>query len=236
MYHVKNIHDEYNFGDLTMYCSHCGSRMRLGNLSIRLDYSSADGEDHLEVDPNLFIRRNVVNPNETPINCICPFCKSTTTILTPTIIVDEIILLYNNGFHPIDTKFGPNPNDIQISGYAPEQFYISFESDELKVLERCWKGAMYVVTLKDSLSKNATLQTLATILGAKSINDALNFREVLLHKMDTSLRYLFIDNGALSFHNHFDIMLRDPYKIEDFKKAIQFLMEVYQIYKAEIVS
>ena len=227
MHRTKNIHDEYNFGDLTMYCNKCKTHVRIGNLNIHLSYSVPNGEDYFDVDPNLFIRRNYTNPNESPINYICPYCETIETILIPTEIADEIILLYKHEFHPIDMKYGSNNNDS-------EMYYISFESDEFKVLEKCWKSAKLIILMKNSA--NTDIQNLATIIGAKTIYDTLNFRSSILSKINDDMYYLFENDSVFSFHNNSDIILNKPYTIQDLKKAIEILCDIVKIYQSEIMS
>ena len=227
MHHIKNIHDEYNFGDLTMYCNKCKSHVRIGNLNIHLSYSVPNSEDYFDVDPNLFIRRNYTNPNESPINYICPYCETIETILIPTEIADEIILLYKHGFHPIDMKYGSNNNDSEMD-------YISFESDEFKVLEKCWKSVKRITLMKNSA--NTDIQNLAIIIGAKTIYDTLNFRTTILSKIKDDMYYLFENDSVFSFRNNSDIILNKPYTIQDLKKAIEILCDIVKIYQAEIMS
>ena len=227
MHHIKNIHDEYNFGDLTMYCNKCKSYARIGNLNIHLSYSVPNGEDYFDVDPNLFIRRNYTNPNESPINYICPYCETIETILIPTEIADEIILLYKHGFHPIDMKYGSNNNDS-------EMYYISFESDEFKVLEKCWKSAKLIILMKNSA--NTDIQNLATIIGAKTTYDTLNFRSTILSKIKDDMYYLFENDSVFSFRNNSDIILNKPYTIQDLKMTIEILCDIVKIYQSEIMS
>lgn len=227
MHRTKNIHDEYNFGDLTMYCNKCKTCVRIGNLNIHLSYSVPNGEDYFDVDPNLFIRRNYTNPNESPINYICPYCETIETILIPTEIADEIILLYKHGFHPIDMKYGSNNNDS-------EMYYISFKSDEFKVLEKCWKSAKLITLMKNSV--NTYIQNLAIIIGAKTIYDTLNFRSTILSKIKDDMYYLFENDSVFSFRNNSDIILNKPYTIQDLKKAIDILCDIVKIYQTEIMS
>ena len=147
--------------------------------------------------------------------------------LISTEIANEIILLYKHGFHPIDMKYGSNNNDS-------EMYYISFESDEFKVLEKCWKSAKLITLMKNSA--NTDIQHLATIIGSKTIYDTLNFRSSILSKIKDDMYYLFENDSVFSFRNNSDIILNKPYTIQDLKKAIEILYDIVKIYQSEIMS